>query len=167
MTSSTQAGLAELTIEGERGSLRFERRLSTDLADAWSAITQPERIARWFAQVTVQDQRWITYWDHGREYAEGQILRCEPQSLIEVSWRATDDADPTAESRLRITLTQERSEVLLRLEHEELLPADLTQYGPGWHAFLDQLTAAEQSADFSMRFDALRAQYEPLIAERL
>lgn len=83
-----------------------------------------------------------------------------------MSWRATDDADPATESLLRITLIPEGPEVLLVLEHEELLAADLIQYGPGWHAFLDQLADTEQSADFSTRFSELQSQYEPLIAQR-
>lgn len=166
MMNRTEAGFAELSVHRQRGSLRFERRLTTDLADAWSAVTEPERIARWYAPVTVQDQWWITYCDDGSQYAEGNILRCEPEALIEVSWRATDDADPATESLLRITLIPEGPEVLLVLEHEELLAADLIQYGPGWHAFLDQLADTEQSADFSTRFSELQSQYEPLIAQR-
>lgn len=32
--------------------VRMEDRFSTDIADLWSALTDPQRLARWIAQVT-------------------------------------------------------------------------------------------------------------------
>lgn len=148
---------------GRRGSVRFQRRLSTGMADAWSAISEPERIARWFAPVTVQDKEWVTYWNDGAEYAKGEILRCEPERLIEVSWRASDDAEPLAETVLRVTLTPENDSVLLVLEHEHLQTADLALYGPGWHAYLDRLPYGDPDLDWPARFAELKPHYESLL----
>lgn len=41
------------------------------------------------------------------------------------------DAEPLADTVLRVTLTPEDDGILLTLEYEQLLGADLTQYGPG------------------------------------
>lgn len=157
------SGIAELRRNGQRGSVRFQRRLRTDLPDAWSVVTEPERIARWFAPVTVEGQEWITYWDDGREYAKGEILRCEPERLIEVSWRASDDAEPLAETVLRVTLIPEDDGVKLLLEHEQLLTADLTLYGPGWHTYLDRLPDGDPGLDWSARYAELAPYYEEML----
>ncbi len=163
MTVEAPAGFAEVKTDGERGSLRFQRRLSTSLADAWSVVTEPERIARWFAPVSIEGQEWITYWDDGREYAKGEILRCVPQQLIEVSWRASDDAEPLTDTVLRISLRQEGDAVLLVLEHEQLMAADLVQYGPGWHTYLDRLPGGDPGLDWSARYNELKPHYEQLV----
>lgn len=156
------SGLGHVSQQGERGSLRFQRRLRTDLADAWSVISDPERIARWFAPVTVEGKEWITYWDDGREYATGEILRCEPQRLIEVSWCASDDAEPLAETMLRVTLTPEDDGVRLTLEHEQVLASDLTLYGPGWHIYLDRLPNGDPDLDWSARYTELAPHYQQM-----
>lgn len=163
MTVEAPAEFAQVRIDGDRGTVRFERRLNTSIAEAWSVVTDPERIVRWFAPVTVEDKQWITYWDDGREYAKGEILRCEPQRLIEVSWRASDDAEPLTDTVLRISLRQEEDAVLLILEHEQLMAADLTQYSPGWHTYLDRLPGADPSLDWSARYNELQLHYEQLV----
>lgn len=155
--------VAAMTLQGERGSLKFQRRLTTDLADAWNVVSDPERIARWFAPVTVDGKEWITYWDDGREYAKGEILRCEPQRLIEVSWRASDDAEPLAETVLRVTLAPEADGVRLTLEHEQVMASDLILYGPGWHTYLDRLTGGAPDLDWSARFAELTPHYEQML----
>lgn len=160
------AGLAAVQLDGDHGSLRFERRLTTDLADAWSAVTEPERIARWFAPVTVEGAgegaSWRTYWDDGAEYAEGIIRRCEAQRLLEVTWTATDDADP-AESLLRVTLSSDDDGVLLVLEHEGLVPADLVQYGAGWQSFLEQFPDGRSGYDWTACYRELKPVYQRML----
>lgn len=155
-------GLGAMTRDGERGSVRFERRLSTSVEDAWAAVSDPERIARWFAPVTVEGKEWITYWDDGREYAKGQIKRCEPQRLIEVSWKATDDSMALADTVLRVSLEKDDDAVVLRLEHEQLMAKDLVLYGPGWHTYLDRLPDGDSSFDWGERFSSLQPIYQEL-----
>ena len=163
MTVQAPPGFAEVTFDGDRGSVRFTRRLGTSLDDAWQVVSDPERIARWFAPVTVTDKEWITYWDDGREYAKGEILTCEPHRLIEVSWFASDDAEPLVETLLRVTLSADDEGVLLVLEHDNVLTADLIQYGPGWHTYLDRLPDGDPRLDFSSRFEELTVQYGELL----
>ncbi|WP_150460224.1 SRPBCC domain-containing protein [Nesterenkonia ebinurensis] len=164
MTVEALAGFADMRVDGDRGSVRFARRISTSLADAWNVVTEPERITRWFAPVSVEGKQWVTYWDGDEcEYAKGEILRCEPQQLIEVSWQASDDAVPLVDTVLRVTLTPEDDAVLLVLEHEQLLAADLSQYGPGWHTYLDRLPDGDPNLDWSARYRELKPQYEELI----
>ena len=50
-------GRATLTTSADAVGLRFERHLKTDLDVAWSLISEPKRIARWFAPVTVEERQ--------------------------------------------------------------------------------------------------------------
>ena len=38
-------------IDERRGAVRVEDVYDTDIADLWSAITEPDRLARWIATV--------------------------------------------------------------------------------------------------------------------
>jgi uncharacterized protein YndB with AHSA1/START domain len=159
--------LGEITRHAGRISIRFERKLDTDLTDAWSVVSEPARIARWYAPVSVEGRRWITYWDGEKQHAGGEILHCEPESLLEVSWRASDDADPSGpESTVRITLTEDELHggVLLVLEHEGLAEGDVGAYGAGWQVFLDRLCGAGPLEDWTTRFETLKQQYAQMLS---
>src|SRR5215471_17903165 len=43
--------LGSLRSEDGKGIVRMEDRFDTDIDDLWSAITEPSRLARWYAQV--------------------------------------------------------------------------------------------------------------------
>ncbi|WP_300345822.1 SRPBCC domain-containing protein [Nesterenkonia sp.] len=161
-SADESASLADVLRHGDRYTLRFRRRLATTVADAWSAISEPDRIARWFAPVTIENRRWITYWDNGREYAAGQILSCEPEEHLEVSWRATDDVDSAMESVLRISLHPEADGVLLVLQHERLHRQDVEQYGAGWHAFLEGFPGGGEQLNWGERFRSQQPHYRGL-----
>lgn len=156
---------------GERNRLRFERHLATDLADAWTLVSDPERIARWFAPVSVEGDAagtargWATYWDDGQEYATGTIRRCEPPHVVEVTWTASDDTSPaSADSVLRVTLTATDDGVLLVLEHEGLGDEDLVTYGAGWHAYLDRLgDGSVRTIDWSAHYRQVEPGYRALL----
>lgn len=202
MTAHRTTGSPPAAVLGSpRPALRFERHLTTDLDDAWTLVSDPERVARWFAPVTVgadgtrpdtqdvaedlaenarengsgpsvQDavgRTWTTYWDDGREYATGTIVRCEPPRLLELTWTASDDADASsAGSVLRVTLTEDPAEdgagVLLTLEHEGLGATDLVLYGAGWHTYLDRLGDGSIAVvDWSARFAELEPVYRRLV----
>lgn len=177
MTTDRTASSAPATVLATpRRGLRFERHLTTGLDDAWTLVSDPERVARWFAPVTVGDddprtgpqdavgRTWTTHWDDGREYATGTITRCEPPHLLELTWTASDDADAaSADSTLRVTLVEDADGVLLTLEHEGLGGADLVQYGAGWHTYLDRLGDGSFAVvDWSARFDELVPVYRRL-----
>ena len=53
MTSNAGAGriLGSLRSAGGKGAVRMEDRFDTDIADVWSALTDPSRLARWYGEV--------------------------------------------------------------------------------------------------------------------
>ena len=53
MTSNAAAGnriVGTLRIADGKGVVRMEDRLDTDIDDAWSALTDPGRLARWLGE---------------------------------------------------------------------------------------------------------------------
>jgi len=54
MTSNARAGgrlLGSLRSADGKGLARIEDRYDTDVDDLWSAITDPDRLARWYGRV--------------------------------------------------------------------------------------------------------------------
>src|SRR5262245_64516208 len=54
MTSNARSStriLGSLRAEDGKGIVRMEDRFDTDIDDLWSALTDPARLARWYAQV--------------------------------------------------------------------------------------------------------------------
>lgn len=104
------------------------RTYAAHATEVWDALTDPERLPRWFYPVT-GDLR------EGGEYqlvgnAGGRILRCEPPSRLEVTFGGPD-------SILDVRLSQEGERTTLALIHT--VPLSIAQsgagalfVGPGW-----------------------------------
>lgn len=60
------------------------RTYDTDPADLWDALTNPERLPRFFAPVTGDFELGGRYQIEGN--AGGTILRCEPPRLLDITW---------------------------------------------------------------------------------
>ncbi|MFC5744630.1 SRPBCC family protein [Actinomadura rugatobispora] len=119
---------------GEVVRVTMRRRYSTDAADLWSALTEPERIARWFMPVSGDLREGGSFQLEGN--ANGEILTCRPPSLLRTTFGGP-------ESILTVTLTPEGdAETELQLDHT--VPLSMAQsvagalfVGPGWDgAFL-------------------------------
>ncbi|WP_051298589.1 SRPBCC family protein [Arthrobacter castelli] len=112
----------------------MRRRYSTDAPDLWAALTEPERIARWFMPVSGDLREGGSFQLEGN--ADGEILRCDPPSQLRTTFGG-------AESVLTLTLTPgDDGQTELRLDHT--VPLAMAQnvagalfVGPGWDgAFL-------------------------------
>lgn len=149
-------------IDEMRGAVRVEDVYDTDIADLWSAITDPERLARWIATVegdlrvggTVQTQ-FTSTWE-----GPGRIDVCEaPNHLVVTIEPGTDE-----EAVIEAVLTAEGARTRLVVE-ERGLPLDvLYKHGAGWQAHIEDL-ARHLGGDESMwkaRWEQLTPTYETL-----
>ncbi|CAN5682566.1 SRPBCC family protein [soil metagenome] len=106
--------------------IRAERTFDTPLDDAWDAITNPERLPRWFLPVTGDFRPGGSFRIEGN--ASGEILRCEPPEELGVTWVFNEQV-----SWVDVFLTAEGDEGT-RLVLEHLAPVDpefQARYGPG------------------------------------
>jgi uncharacterized protein YndB with AHSA1/START domain len=64
---------------GEIVTVTLERRYPAEVADVWQAITDPERLRRWFLPVTGDFRQGGNFQLEG--IAAGDIVTCEPPAI--------------------------------------------------------------------------------------
>ena len=129
--------LGTLHADGNRRQVRFERTFDAPVAEVWSALTDPERIARWLAPGKIGDKQGeVVALDFGEGgQVTGTVLRSERPSLLEFEWRFSGET----QSVVRVTLHAEGSRTRLALEHFALGSTHAAGYAAGWHAHLEAL----------------------------
>jgi uncharacterized protein YndB with AHSA1/START domain len=118
---------------GETATVRMRRTYQAEPEELWDALTDPERLKRWFLPVTGDLEVGGTFQIQGN--AGGEILECEPPKR----YRATFGG-PTSVLELRLTAGSGAS-TELELEHEMVGPpapggAGALWVGPGWDGAL-------------------------------
>ncbi len=109
-------------------SVTGSRIYPTDLDDMWDALTNEERLPRWFMPVSGDLRVGGRYQLKGN--AEGTITRCDPPKMLEVTWEFGGNV-----SWVSVCLGKEESGVRLDLVHtmlkDEASEAHWATYGPG------------------------------------
>ena len=119
----------EMTHDGRPArSVSGARSYDTDIEDLWDAVTNPDRIRRWFLPVSGDLKLGGRYQLEG--HAGGKILDCDPPALLRATWEYGDDV-----SWITVTLKDDPKGARLTLEHV-MLQGDKAdehwkQYGPG------------------------------------
>ena len=96
----------------------------TDPADLWDALTNPERLPRWFAPVQGDLKLGGRFQVVGN--AAGTITRCEQDRRIEATWEFGGGV-----SWINISLQPEGDGTRLELEHIAHVDPHWEQFGPG------------------------------------
>ncbi|WP_280264573.1 SRPBCC family protein [Nocardia wallacei] len=112
--------------EGAPTKIAVARRsYPTDRSDLWNALTDIERIPRWFLPISGDLRVGGRYQLEGN--AGGVVERCEAPERFDVTWEMGPQI-----SWLTISLTPEGEGTLLELVHEAQVDPDLwSQFGPG------------------------------------
>ncbi len=162
------------TIEGTLhsvdgiGVVRMKSRLETDIDDLWSALTDPERLARWYGKVggdlRVGGEYTATVFGSGWD-GRSRIDVCVPPRRLEVTaWEEEGlEAGMTAE------LVADGDGAILVIERRAI-PLDLLwAYGCGWQAHVEDLVAhlarqerADWPSRWGTRFDELAQFYREM-----
>ena len=105
---------------------RVSRVYRTDVDDLWDAVTNPERLPRFFAPVDGDFRLGGRFQVEGN--AGGTIEKCEPPHLFEVTWEFGE-----GKSLVLVTIeTAGADSARLTLEHRGEVPEEFwTLYGPG------------------------------------
>jgi uncharacterized protein YndB with AHSA1/START domain len=118
---------------GERVSVLMRRSYDAPVGDVWDAVTQPDRIKRWLMPISGELRVGGSFQLEGN--AGGEILTCEPPSLLRVTFGA-----PTSIVEVRLTPDGDRDTVL---ELVHTVPIEMAQsgagalyVGPGWDGAL-------------------------------
>lgn len=100
------------------------RTYPTDPADLWDALTNAERLPRWFLPISGDLRLGGRYQFQGN--AGGTITACEPPRRLAVTWEFGGGV-----TWLEVTLTALGSDTRLRLEHLAHVDPRWGQFGPG------------------------------------
>ena len=104
------------------------RTYDTTLDDLWDALTNPERIPRWFAPITGELKLGGRYQIQGN--AGGTVERCDPPEALDVTWEFGGGI-----SWVRLRLAPGGDGARLTLEHvmlaEDMKGEHWLQFGPG------------------------------------
>lgn len=102
------------------------RAYDTGRADLWDALTNIERIPRWFLPVSGDLRLGGHYQFEGN--AGGEIIACDPPEQFKVTWGMQGQI-----SWVTVTLSEQADgHTFLRLEHVAHVPDEMwNQYGPG------------------------------------
>jgi uncharacterized protein YndB with AHSA1/START domain len=169
MTGSTSGEvriLGRLGSAGGVGIVRMEDRLDSDVDDVWSALTEPERLARWYGEV--EGELRVGGVLRARVHASGwegtdRVEECEPPRRFLVV--SKDPDEPNAHST-EITLTGDGDQTVLVVEQRGL-PLELVwAYGAGLQIHVEDLAAhlAGRGRADATRFGELEPAYRELAA---
>ncbi len=168
--TDNQGPAIEATLHslGGTGVVRLKSRYETDIDDLWSALTDPKRLARWYANVegdlrlggeftaTVHASGW-----DGR----GRIDVCDPpRKLVVTMWEEEGD-----EGVVVAELVADGDHTILLIERSGMPLDRAWAYGAGWQAHLEDLSAhlagqdrSESPSDSWPRWEELASSYREM-----
>jgi uncharacterized protein YndB with AHSA1/START domain len=170
MTSNARPGtriLGSLRSAGGKGVARMEDRVETDVADVWSALTDPSRLARWYGEVEGELRPGGEY--RARLLASGwqgtgRVEACEPRQRLLLVTKHVKAPD---EGVIEVTLAANGDLTVLAWE-ERGMPLDhLAAYGAGIQVHVEDLAAhlaGQERCDAEARFGELLPAYQDLAA---
>jgi uncharacterized protein YndB with AHSA1/START domain len=117
--------------------LQFRRSWPDPIEDVWSALTEPERLARWIG--TYDGQRGAggagTFTMTHEEQPSGEamtIVECDPPRRLVVEWPGEQGW------RVDLDLSVEDGRTVLTFSQVFGPGADVGDYAAGWHWYLDK-----------------------------
>ncbi len=115
------AGLAKVVT--------LSRTYAAPVADVWDALTDPERLSRWFLPVSGDLRLGGRYAFEGN--AGGVIRECEEPHRIVVTWEMGEPG-PADTSLVEVRLAESGGGTRLDLEHRAQMPPQMwDEFGPG------------------------------------
>jgi uncharacterized protein YndB with AHSA1/START domain len=130
---------------GDTYEIVFVRRLKRPIEKVWAALTVPERIADWLANVTIEPDlrvgaRFALRFKLNDYQMSGEIVALDPPRLI--AWTWPDPENPSAASAVRFELEPDGDGCKLTLTNGALVRDDLENVAAGWHTHLEGLESA-------------------------
>jgi len=140
-------GLGSLTIDRDKATMVFQRRLSHPPEAVWKALTDPVEFSKWhLTEASIEGRlggRVRFTRSPQRFEVTGRILTWDPPRVFEHEWKVTpwEHAPKGEDSVIRWELRPEGTDTVLTLRHRNLTRQFASVYIAGTHAFLDRLEA--------------------------
>ena len=149
-------------------SVRMEDRFDTDIDDLWSALTDPSRVARWYAEIEGDLRLGGEF--RARVFASGwegtsRVEACEPPRRLLLAGQDPDEPD---EQVTEVTLTADGDQTILVVEQRGMPLEHVAGYGAGIQIHVEDLAAhiaGRERCDADVRWGELQPAYDELAAE--
>lgn len=135
ITKEIEASRREVTegriAAGAGRSIRLSREYDASVDDLWDAVTNPERIGRWFLPISGDYRIGGRYQFEGN--AGGEIVACEKPNRLKVTWVYGEPASDADISEVEVRLSAiDRERSRFELVHTAIVPEERwEEYGPG------------------------------------
>lgn len=168
MTSNARPGtriVGSLRSADGAGVVRVEERYATDIDDLWSALTDPDRLARWYGQVDGElglGGEFRMYVDASGWEGTGRVEACEPPRRLMVT---TKELSESFRKTVEATLTSEDDHTVLVIEVRGMPLDKIAFFGAGWQIHTEDLAAylaGGERGDTEARWDELVPPYQDL-----
>ena len=125
-----------IALTDGRAELRIEQTWDTDAADLWDAVSDPERLARWFAPIVGTP---VVGGEFGIHFDDGDVpgmtlLSCDPGRGFTFVWPMAPDR-PRSGRGARGDPDDQHA----RAHPPVAAPGKAPEYGAGWAAYVGQL----------------------------
>jgi len=150
-------------VDADKGAVRVQDLYATDIDDLWSALTEPERLARWIAEVEGDlslggefTARFTSSWE-----GPGRVDVCQPPHRLLLTMNPGRDDETVVEA----LLSAEGAGTRLVIEERGLPIEVLASHGAGWQAHVEDLAAllaGREPADWRSRWTELTPSYREL-----
>jgi len=170
MTSNARPGtriLGSLRSADGKGVVRMEDRFDADIANLWSALTDPARLARWMGEVAgdlrLGGEFRARFFASGWE-GTGRVEACEPPRRLLL---LTTQPGQSREHFIEVTLAADGAQAIVVWEERGMPPGQLAPYGAGIQVHVEDLAAylaGRERCDADARWNELLPAYEDLAA---
>ena len=144
------------------GTVHVEDVYATDIEDLWAAVTEPDRLVRWLAEVSGDLRvggtfaaRFTSSWE-----GPGRVEVCDrPHRLL-----LTMQPETNEETQIEALLTTESEGTRLVVEERGFPPGVAPDHGAGWQAHLEDLSASlggRVAVPWEERWQQLIPSYRP------
>jgi uncharacterized protein YndB with AHSA1/START domain len=133
---TTQA-LATISRDGEHRTVRHVRRFAATPEEVWAALTEPQQVANWLAEMTIEPRAGgrVSFRWEGGQTETGEVRVFDPPRTFEYTWTEG------FLSHIRFELSADATGTVLVLEHSLIARGSAAGIGAGWHSHLDALEA--------------------------
>jgi uncharacterized protein YndB with AHSA1/START domain len=162
--------LGTLRADDGEGVVRMDDRLETRIDDAWSALTDPARLARWLGEIEGDLRIGGEFRAHflaSGWKGTGRIEVCDPPQRLLVKTRDEDASDGDFDHVLEVRLTADGDSTLVVWEERGMPENLLAAYGAGIQVHVEDLAshlAGGERCEAAARFEELFAAYRDLEA---
>ena len=155
------------TADGE-SIVRIEDRFNTDIDDVWSALTDPDRLARWYGEVEGDLRLGGEY--RARLHASGwegtgRVEACEPPRRLLL---VTEGPGEAGRGEMEVTLTGDGDQTVVVWEERGMPLKLIAAYGAGIQIHVEDLgdhVAGRERRDAEARWEELLPPYRELAVD--